>query len=169
MKKQILTIQEIQREILKKLNKRKNVAAWLTVLVSVFTVFYIMYVIDHAKEVGFEIGMLEATATIIIVPIVILLFIVFLLRYYYISLYHIQTGKIEVIEEALCQKEKELVSYYRGRTEKENALYFRCGRIAVEEQVYHYSNIGDRFCIVILGSKKTPHLVYHMKYYEMKM
>ena len=76
--------------------------------------------------------------------------------------------KIEFTEEKLYQKTIESVSYYH-RTEKENALYFRQGRVVVNKTVYSYSNIGDSFYIIFLKSKKKPAYVYHTKYYEIVM
>ena len=63
---------------------------------------------------------------------------------------NIKNGKIEFTEEKLYQKTIESVSYYH-RTEKENALYFRQGRVVVNKTVYSYSNIGDSFYIVFFG------------------
>lgn len=58
-----------------------------------------------------------------------------------------------------------MIRYYR-RTAQENSLYFRCGRVAVEDDVYSYSTVGDCFYVIVLRSKKAPLLVYHSKYYE---
>ena len=44
--------------------------------------------------------------------------------------------------------------------------------MAVEDKVYSYSNVGDKFYIVVLESKlkskNTPRLVYHSNYYEIR-
>lgn len=74
-------------------------------------------------------------------------------------------GNFQITEEKLCQKEIEWRHYYR-HSEKENSLYFRCGRVAVAKEVYSYSNIGDTFYIVKLKSKRHPQLAYHTKHYE---
>ena len=95
-------------------------------------------------------------------------FIVFLLNYYYINLYGAKKGKFTVLDEKLCRKNKELRHYYR-RFKNENALYFRSGRVAVEEDVFKYSEVDDKFYVVLLSSKKAPFLVYNKKYFEINL
>ena len=170
MKKQMLTKQNIQRELLTKLNKRKMVAIWLTTISFVSIILYVIYVITYTNGIALKNDRSSFLSPFIAIPIgtfIILFFVVFLVRYYYLDLYKIKTGKIEITEEQLYQKAIEYVSYYH-RSEKENALYFRHGRIAVNETVYVYSNIGDSFYIVSLKSKKAPDLIYHTKYHEIK-
>lgn len=101
----------------------------------------------------------------IIVPFIILFLAGFLFCYYYSKLYEIKKGKFSIIKEKLSQKEREMKRYYR-RVEKENALYFSHGRIAVDEKVYSDSNIGDSFYLVVLKSSKGLSLAYPVKYYE---
>ncbi len=125
VKKLTLTRQDIQKELLAKLNKAKGVAILLTVIIVV-------------------------------------------LHIYYIDLYNIKKGNFRVTEDKLCQKEKELRRYYK-HTENENALYFPCGRVSVEKEVYSYSKIGDEFFVVTLKFKRNPQLVYHGKYYEINL
>ena len=170
MKKQMLTKQDIQRKLLTELNKRKVVAIWLTVISLVIIICYVIYVIAYISEGDFTNDRLSFSISFVPIPIgslVISFFIIFLVRYYYMDLYKIKTGKIEVTEETLCQKSIEYVSYYR-RSEKENLLYFGSGRIAVDEAVYLYSNVGDSFYIVSLNSIKAPVGVYHTNYYEIE-
>ncbi len=166
----MITKQNIQRELLSKLNKRKAVAIWLTAFSFVSIICYVIYVIAYINGVNLKNDRLSFSTPSVALPIgafIILFFIIFLLRYYYSDLYKIKTRKFEITEERLYQKAIENVSYYR-RSEKENALYFRCGRIAVDETVYLYSDIGDSFYIVFLKSKKTPAWIYHTKYYEIE-
>lgn len=168
MKTQIITKQDIQCDLLAVLNKRKVVAIWLTVFLCVSTLLYILYAVLYANGVYLpphRLSFVSPTAVMIIVPIVLLFLAIFLLNYYYSSLYKIKTENYEIIEDKLCQKEKNFVSYYH-RTEKENLLYFRYGRIGVDEKVYSGSNIGDSFYLVILKFSKAPSAAYPMKYYE---
>ena len=169
MKKQMLTKQNIQRELLIELNKKKTLAIWLTAILFVSIVCYVIYFFAYINEADLQNDRLSFSVPYVAIPIgsfVILFLAIFLALYYYLDLYKIKIGKIEITEEKLCQKAVEDVSYYR-RTEKENALYFPQGRVSVNISVYSYSNIGDSFYIVSLKSKKKPTCVYHTKYYEM--
>lgn len=168
MKKQILTKQDIQRELLEELNKRKPLAIWLTVIFFVSIICYVIYIVAYINGADLKNDRLSFSVpfvAMLIGPFVILLLAIFLVCYYYLDLYKIKNEKIEFTEEKLYQKAIEDVSYYR-RTEKEYALYFRQGRVSVNKTVYSYSNVGDSFYIVYLKSKNKPACVYHTKYYE---
>ena len=168
MKKQMLTKQNIQRELLAELNKRKPLAFWLTAVLFASIICYVIYIIAYINGADLQNDRLSFSVPFAAIPIgafVILFLTIFLTCYYYLDLYKIKIGKIEIKEEKLCQKAIEDVSYYH-RTEKENALYFRQGRVRVDKTVYSYSNIGDSFYIVFLNQKKKPACVYHTKYYE---
>ena len=171
MKKQILTKHDIQKELLAKLNERKPIAVFLTVIIILGIVLYPIHLIRYGNGAsfdytgGFRSPDLAPTAAMFVIPIAIIFLMITVLYLYYIDWYNIKKGKFEITEDNLHQKEKELRQYYR-HSKKENALYFRCGRITVEETVYSYSNIGDTFYIVTLKSKRNPQSVYHKKYYE---
>ena len=168
MKKQMLTKQDIQRDLLAELNKRKALAIWLTALLFVSIVCYVIYIVAYINGVDLKNDRLTFAVPYVAIPIcafVILFLAFFLLRYYHLDLFIIKIGKIEITEKKLYQKTIEDVSYYH-RTEKENVLYFRQCRVMVNMTVYSYSNIGDPFYIVSLKSKKKPVCAYHMKYYE---
>lgn len=170
MKTQIITKQDIKRDLLIVLNKRKVVAIWLTTFLCVSTLLYILYAVLYANE-GYlslrHLGFISPTAVMFIVPFIILFLTGFLLCYYYSKFYEIKKGKFSIIKDKLSQKEREMKSYYR-RMEKENALYFRNGRIAVEDTVYSYSNVGDSFYLVKLQSSKALFFVYHTNYFDIK-
>ncbi len=171
VKKQTLTKQDIQKELLAKLNERKPIAVFLTVIILLGAILYPIHLIHYLNETpfdytdGFKSPDLTPTAAMFVVPLAIILLIITVLHLYYVDLYRIKKGKFEITEDKLCQKDRELRQYYR-RSKKENALYFHCGRIAVEDTVYSYSNVGDTFYIVTLNPKRNPRLVYHKKYYE---
>ena len=162
MKKQALTRQDIQKELLIKLNKLKGISIFLTINIIIGITLYPIHLINYLNGTPFDYtgGVrsldLTPTAAMFFIPLLIIFFIVIVLYIYYIDLYKIQKGKFEIIEDKVYQKE--------------NSLYFRCGRVAVEDKVYSYSEIGDAFYIVILKtnlkSKKNPQLAYHKKYYE---
>ena len=171
MKKQMLTKQNIQRELLAELNKRNALAVWLTAILFVSIICYVTYIVAYINGVDLQNDRLSFSVPYVAIPIgafVILFLAIFLVCYYYLDLYKINNEKIEITEGKLYQKAIEDVSYYH-RTEKENALYFRQGRVVVNKTVYSYSNIGDSFYIVFLKSKKKPAYVYHTKYYEIVM
>ena len=168
MKKQAITKQDIQRDLLALLNKRKAVTVWLTFFLSISILCYIMYAVLYANGVYLpprHLTFVSPTAVMIIAPVIILFIFGFLLCYYYLKFFAIKTGRFSVSKEKLYQKGQELKSYYR-RMERENALYFRSGRIAVNDKVYSYSKVGDSFYLVKLKSSKTPFFAYHTNFYE---
>ncbi len=173
MKKQVLTKQDIQKDLLTKLNKRKGIAIYLTVIVIICIILYPIDLLNYLNGTPFDYtgGVkspnLTPTEAMFFVPLLIIFFVITVFYLYYADLYKIKKGKFEIIEDTLCQKDKEWRHYYKN-SQKENSLYFRCGRAVVEDEVYSYSNIGDKFYIVILKSKsKTKlQLAYHAKYYE---
>lgn len=177
MKKQAITKQDIQKELIAKLNKRKSISVFFTAIVIIGIILYPIHLINYLNDTPFDYtgGVrspdLISTAAMFVIPFLIISFIVIVFYLYYIDLYKIKKERFEVIEDTLCQKDKEWRHYYRN-TQKENSLYFRCGRVAVEDEVYSYSNVGDTFYIVILKSKlkskRNPRLAYHTKYYELK-
>ena len=177
MKKQTLTKQDIQKELLTQLNERKGIAIFLTAIVIIGMVLYPIHLINYLNNTPFDYkgGVrspdLTPTAAMFVIPLLIIFFVITVFYLYYIDLYKIKKEKFEIIEATLCQKAEEWQHYYRN-SQKENSLYFRCGRVAVEDEVYSYSNVGDKFYIVILKSKlkskSNLQLVYHTKYYEVK-
>jgi len=168
MKKQSITKQDIQRDLLALLNKRKAVTVWLTFFLSISILLYIIYAVLYAKEFYLpprHLNFVSPTAVMIIVPVIILFILGFLLCYYYLKFFEIKSGRFSVSKEKPYQKGQELKSYYR-RTEQENALYFRSGRIVVNDKVYSYSEVDDSFYLVKLKSSKTPFFAYHTNFYE---
>ena len=175
MKKQAIAKQDIQKELIAKLNKRKSISIFLTAIVIIGIILYSIHLINYLNGIpldytgGVRSPDITPTVAMFVIPLLIIFFLIAVFYLYYIDLYKIKKGKFEVIEDTLCQKDKEWRHYYRN-TQKENSLYFRCGRVAVEDKVYSYSEVGDGFYIVILKSKskskKNPRLAYHKKYYD---
>ena len=173
MKKQTLTKQDIQKELLTKLNKRKGVAIFLTSTVIIGIILYSIHLINYLNGIPLEYtgGVrspdITPTVAMFVIPLLIIFLAITVFYLYYADLYKIKKGNLEFIEDKLCQKDKKWRHYYKN-SQKENSLYFRCGRVTVEDDVYSYSNTGDKFYLVILKSKsKTkPQLAYHAKYYE---
>ena len=170
MKKQLITKSDIRRDLLAKINKAKKLSIFLTIIIAVAIPAYISFIINYANITAEYTDHLAGRGLhpalgLFITPIVILFFVIFLLDFYYIDLFKAKKGKFSIIEEKVYQQKKEQISYYR-HSENENSLYFRCGRVSVENQVYSQSNIGDNFYVVVLRTKQAPKLVYHTKYYE---
>ena len=163
MKKQALTKQDVQKELLTKLNKRKSISIFLTAIVIIGIILYPIHLVNYLNEIpldytgGFRSPDITPTVAIFVIPFLIIFFAVFVFYLYYMDLYKIKKGKFEIIEDVVCQKE--------------NSLYFRCGRVEVEDKVYSYSNVGDKFYIVILKSKSknNPRMAYHMEYYKINV
>ena len=168
MKKQTITKQDIQCDLLIALNKRKAVTVWLTIFWGISILFYITYSILYVKGIHLSphhLTFVSPTAVMIIAPSLLLLIFGFLTCYYYLKFFEIKRGRFSISKEKLSQKGKELKRYYRS-TEQENILYFRSGRIAVDDKVYSSSKVEDYFYIVKLKSSETPFLVYHTFFYE---
>ena len=175
MKKQALTKQDIQKELLTKLKKRKGVAIFLTAIVIIGIILYPIHLLNYLNGTPFDYTGgarspdITPTVAMFVIPLLIIFLVITVFYLYYIDLYKIKKGKFEIIEDKLCQKGKEWRQYYKN-SQKENSLYFRCGRVAVEDAVYSYSNVNDKFYLVILKSKfkskSNPRLAYHTKYYE---
>ncbi len=180
MKKQTLTKQNIQNDLLKKLNKQKPIAIILTVITVIGLILYPLHLINYLNGTPFEYNggvknpPISPTAAMFVIPIVLLFFILLVVFIYYADLYKIKTGKFIITEEKLYSKEKETIMTYGkfGKSIDENALYFPRFRIAVDKEVYSYSKAGDRFYAVTLKSKcfpkRGPDLVYPTKYYEIE-
>ena len=168
MKKQIITKQDIQRDLIALLNKRKSVTVWLTFFLSISILFYIIYAVLYVKGVYLpprHLNFVSPKSVMIIAPVIILFILGFLLCYYYLKFFEIKSGRFSISKGKLSQKEQELKSYYR-HTERENALYFSSGRIAVNNKVYSYSRVDDSFYLVKLKSSKTLFFAYHTNFYE---
>lgn len=174
MKKKILTKQDIQKDLLAKLNDLKGVSIFLTVITTIGIILYPIHLINYLNGTPFDYtgGIkspdLTPKAAMFFIPVVTIFFIVVVFYIYYIDLYNIKKGNFQISEEKLSLKENEWRQYYR-HSEKENALYFRCGRVAVKKEVYSYSNIGDTFYIVTLKYKRNPRLAYSTKHYEISL
>ena len=175
MKKQALTKQDIQKELLTKLNKLKGVAIFLTAIIIIGIILYPIHLINYLNGTpfdytgGFRSPDITPTVAMFVIPLLIIFLVITVFYLYYADLYKIKKEKFEIIEDKLCQKDKEWRRYYKNE-QKENSLYFRCGRVAVGDDVYSYSNVNDKFYLVILKSKfkskSNPRLAYHTKYYE---
>ena len=175
LKRQILTKQDIQKELLAKLNKVRGFSILLTVLTVICIILYPVHLINYLNGTPFDYAGrrrfpdLTPTAAMFVIPLLILILAVAVFYVYYIDLYKIKRGMFEITQEKLCQKDKEYARYSRQSTE-EYALYFSCGKATVNYEVYLHSDIGDRFYVVTLKSKfrskQNPRLVYHTKYYE---
>ena len=173
MKKQAITKQDIQKELIAKLNERKSISILLTAIVIIGIILYSIHLLNYLNGTpfdytgGFRSPDITPTIAMFVIPLLIIFFVITVFYFYFADLYKIKKGKFEIIEDKLCQKDKEWRRYYKN-SQEENSLYFRCGRVVVEDDVYSYSNVGDKFYIVIFKSKsKTkPQLAYHAKYYE---
>lgn len=175
VKKQVITEQEIRRELLAKINILKPSFVFLTVCAIIGMVLYPIHLIRYLNGTPFEYDgglksppLAPAAAMILIpilIPILIIAFLLLALWLYYIPLYKIRKGKFEVIEEPLCTKEKEF-RYHPHNSKEEYALYFRHGRIAVQKEIYAHAERGDVFYLVVINGKKDPLLCYHTKFCE---
>ena len=170
MKKQILTKQMIQTELLTKLNQVKRVAIFLTAVTIICIVIYPFHLIGYLTHspLDYHSSQLSPVVTMILMPLLILCLIGIVLRIYYIDLYNIKKCNFSISEEKLLQKATEDRHYYK-HFEKENALYFDSGRVSVTTVVHSNSTIGDRFYIIFLKSKRYPRLAYPTKQYELNL
>jgi len=181
MKRQILTKQDIQKDLLAKINKSKGFIIILTVfsilsiiLFSVYLINYLNYI--HLEDTSFH--NLNTTTQIIFVALITMVFPVITFFAYY-DLYKIKKGKYEIKEDTLLDKDEVRVNRYRARSIILKVLFFSCGKISVEDDVYSYTKAGDKFYVVIinnkinvfhpLGDHSPLRLAYHKKYYEINL
>ena len=171
MKKQYITKNDIRRDLLSKINKSRKLSIFLTIVAVVASIAYVLFILNYADIMAqytnhrFTAGGFHPAFGLCMTPIILLLLVGFLLDFYYIDLFRIKKGMFSILEEPVCQRKEEYVSYYR-RSEKENALYFRSGRVSVSNPIYSQADIGDSFFVIVLRAKKAPELVYPAKYYE---
>lgn len=166
MKKQILTMQDVQKHMLKKL----NTTLWPTVISLILTVVLIIFSICFwcGKSIENDPNNNALAINMFVVPIV----VVFLLGFscvYFVNLYKIKKGKFTIISDTLYCKRNVIVRVGKYNSRLENVVYFTCGRLAVSKEVCEYSEEGDDFYVVTLYSKilsrHIPWLAYHTKYY----
>ena len=100
MKKQTLTRQEIQKELLAKLNKSKTLSIYLTVIIIIAIIFYSTHLINYLNGTpfdytgGFKSPDLAPAAAMVLMPILILFLIAIVLYMYYMDLYNIKKGEL---------------------------------------------------------------------------
>ena len=103
MKKQAITKQDIQKELLTELNKRKSISIFLTAISIIGIIIYPIHLINYLDGTPFDYtgGVrspnLTPTAAIFVMPLLIIFFIVIVFHLYYIDLYKIKKEKFEVI------------------------------------------------------------------------
>lgn len=172
MKNITITKADIQQTLLERVNKNKPIAIILTVCALIAVASYPVHLIRYLNGTPFEYEggvknppISASAAVAFVLPITIILLAFVAIKLYYADLYRVKKGRFLITEEPLCAKEKEFISYYR-HIEKENLLYFRCGRVAVDKEVYSDSKIGDTFYVVTLSAKKGPCLAYNKKRFE---
>lgn len=160
MQKQLLTKEDIKRDLLKKLNKGAPLWIYLTVITLLSAVALVLRVVLLARthaDLPLEIFLLAALLA---------MFVWLLLEFYYLDLFRVKAEKFRILEETLYEKKREWIRYYRQSVE-ENSLYFRNFRIAVEDDVFSESRKGDTFYTVILRSSRSPIAVYRKDRYEL--
>ena len=168
MKKQLLTKQDIQRDLFTELNKIK-------LPIIFFTAFLCISVLAYAYLVGLAVkglalpegtkhGQFGLEARLVIFSPLILFFAGVLFHVYYGKLLKIKNGKFYITKEQLSQKKKEQKLSYR-RVALENTLYFGACSVAVDDKLYAYSNTGESFYLVFLKFSKKPFVVYPTKRY----
>ncbi|MBE6638086.1 MAG: hypothetical protein E7616_01320 [Ruminococcaceae bacterium] len=161
VKKKILTFEMIQQDFIHETQKRRALSVWLTALLLLGMIGYIVLCVTGLVLQNDSLSI----SVVFLMPLLLLLIIVFLLKFYYIDFYKIKNGQFSIVTEELYEKKKEQTLYYR-ELKIENFLYFRCGRVAVSDDIYVCSNRKDRFYVVIVGTNKRPVLAYNMKYYK---
>jgi len=157
MKKKTLVKQDMKQTLTKQ-DIQKDLRAQLKIIKGPYFIYWLIISILY---------MLRLPGYIKYILIIITFLSVIIFARYCIKLYKIKKGKFQIIEDELIMKDREL---HRYSTRIENSLFFRCGSVLVEDDVYSYSKSGDKFYIIMLKSKlksKTkPLLAYNTKYYE---
>ena len=108
-KKQTLTRQDIQRDLLTKINKRKPVSVFATSVILLGLPAYVFLVINY-KEIlasdswGYVLYSLPPAVALFVMPFLLLILIVYFLNFYYIDLYKAKKGEFIIVEEELYQR-----------------------------------------------------------------
>ena len=171
MEKQRITRQDIKRDLLAQIHKGKRISAFLTGLTIVAILLYGLYIVKYGDIMALyasddHIGRgFHPAWGLFIIPVFIFAFVFFLLDFYYIDLCKATTGNFGILEERLVSKNEESIRGYRC-AEKRAFLCFRCGRVAIQKEIYSRAVIGDTFYVIVTRYKKAPRLVYHTNYYE---
>ncbi len=161
--RQKITHRDVQKDLLKKMNAYKSEMIFFTGLVVLMVVAlagaWLRF--DQWRRMDWK-----TVAAVLLIPCGIAVFSYFVIRFYYLKLYRIKKGRFDVTKEELCDKKREWVRHHRNFSREENMLYFRGGRIPVEDEVFANACKGDEFYVVMLRGERCPFLVYHAKYYE---
>jgi hypothetical protein len=112
VKKQLITKDDIRRDLLAKINKSKKLSIILTMITAAAIPAYIAFIINYdAIMTEYTSGHLAGRAFhpvlgIFVSPLVILFFVIFLLDFYYIDLVKASRGKFLIFKERVCQQKK---------------------------------------------------------------
>ena len=159
MKKQILTKQEIQKQLLKEINKSRPLWIFLTVFTSLSIVAYLF---SFTQDDGFSLFW------VIAFPLLILFLLIISLRYYWIDLLDAKKGKFRVFKEPLCEKKQEWWYPRYGKPVLKNWLYFRCGILDAPEELYANAKVGDVFYVVVLNTRGSVRLAFQRDLYDIQ-
>ena len=106
MKKQTLTKQDIQKELLTKLNKRKGITIFLTAIVIIGIILYPIHLINYLNGIpldytgGVRSPDITPTVAMFVILLLIIFFVIAVFYLYYIDLYKIKKEKFEIIEDS---------------------------------------------------------------------
>lgn len=157
VKKQILTKQEIQKQLLKEINKSKPLWIFLTVFTSLSIVASpFLFTQDDGLFWG------------IAFPLLTLFLLIISLRYYWIDLLDAKKGKFRVFKEPLCEKKQEWWYPRYGKPVLKNWLYFRCGILDASEELYANAKVGDVFYVVVLNTRRSVRLAFQRDLYDIQ-
>jgi len=156
VKKQILTKQEIQKQLLKDINKSRPFWIFLTVFTSLSIV---ACPFSFTQDDGLFWG--------IAFPLLTLFLLIISLRYYWTDLLDAKKGKFRVFKEPLCEKKQEWW-YLNLRSILKNWLYFRCGILDAPEELYANAKVGDVFYVVVLNTRRSVRLAFQRDLYDIQ-
>ena len=156
MKKQILTKQEIQKQLLKDINKSRPLWIFLTVFTSL-SIVACPFVFTQDDGLFWGIAF----------PLLTLFLLIISLRYYWIDLLDAKKGKFRVFKEPLCEKKQEWW-HLKLRSILKNWLYFRCGILDAPEELYANAEVGEAFYVVVLNTRRSVRLAFQRDLYDIQ-
>ncbi len=160
MNKVNLSITIIKNDLLNKAYKAKPTVALMLLISTVAAISAVLRII-HPQKIVFRTQ--NGTFLIIVCAVLVILCSIYIYKYLRI-VYLIKHEKYNIISEKLYHKNIELVSYYR-KSRIENVLYFKSGKIFVDDIVYKDARIGDEFYLVLIDDKFL-YYAYNKKRYK---
>ena len=162
MTKIILSKLDIKRDASEKLRKSRMLILWIFV-------FWLIALIGAVMSfwhfgMFYEGGLHSELFGVLCCLVFLFISSIIIIKYLY-QFFLIKKGKFSIICEKLYSKNVEIVHIYKS-SRFENVLYFKSGKIFVDENVYKKASVGDEFYLIMLD-ERLLFFVYNKKHYKL--